>query len=319
MISFLYPGQGSQYIGMGQTLYDTFSDAKDVFQEVDETLKQNLSKLMFSGDESDLKLTENAQPALMAVSIAVQRVLETQFNTPVNTAKYVAGHSLGEYAALCATGVFSLDATARLLKIRGHSMQKAVPVGMGGMAALIGASLEQAQEIVQKAAEKTRDNACICEIANDNAPGQIVISGHSEAIKAAIDIAKEVGIKRALPLPVSAPFHSSLMAPAREPMALALKEESIRQMPLTSVVSNVSATPIESIEDIHSRLLDQITGRVRWVESMDYMIKNGVTTFVEVGSGKVLSGLMKRINKEMTAYSLETPDDLEAFAKRQTA
>ncbi len=314
MYAFLFPGQGSQYIGMGQSLFDAFSEAKEVFQEVDDTLEQNLSKLMFSGDEADLKLTENTQPALMAVSLAVQRVLHSQFNTPLTRAAYTAGHSLGEYAALCATGVYSLDATARLLKKRGQAMQKAVPVGKGGMAALIGATIEQAEEIALKAQEQHQDQAMICEVANDNAPGQIVISGHADAIKSAIEIAKEMAIKRALPLPVSAPFHSSLMGPAVEDMKFALREETIRHMPLIPVVSNVTATPLENETQVSQRLLDQITGRVRWVESMGYIADQGVTHYIELGAGKVLSGLMKRINKEAIAISVETPDDIEDLA-----
>lgn len=315
MYAFLYPGQGSQYSGMGHDLFTTFSSAKEVFQEVDDTLNQNLSDLMFSGDENDLKQTENTQPALMAVSIATQRVLEKDFGVPVTHASYIAGHSLGEYSALCATGVFSLPSTARLLKIRGQAMQRAVPAGQGGMVALIGATIAQAEDIAKKAQDIALSPHNICEVANDNAPGQIVISGHLEAVNAAIDLAKDAEIKRAVLLPVSAPFHSSLMAPAAKEMKAALEAETLYNMPSTTVISNITASPLDQENQIHDRLIQQMTGRVRWVESMDYMAQHGVTTYVEVGAGKVLSGLMKRINKGATALSLETPQDIEAFAQ----
>ena len=316
MFAFVFPGQGSQYVGMGKDLYDTFPIAKDIFQEVDETLKQNLSKIIFNGPELDLRLTENAQPALMAVSYAVQQVLAKEFNVPLTKASFIAGHSLGEYSALCSGGVFSLEATARLLKKRGQAMQKAVPVGMGGMVALIGATPDQAQDLVIKTRAAHEKEAFICDIANDNAPGQIVISGHGEAMKTAIDIASDLKIKRAVYLPVSAPFHSSLMGPAAELMELALKEESVRQLPIVPLVSNVTATPLTQIDDVKPRLVDQVTGKVRWVESMTYMINNGVSHVIELGAGKVLSNLMKRIDKSIESSSVESPRDIEDLAKK---
>ena len=316
MKAFVFPGQGSQYIGMGKPLYDTFQEARDVFQEINETLKQNLSKLMFAGDEADLILTENAQPALMAHSLAIMRVLERQAGYSLKSqAHFCAGHSLGEYSALCASGVYSLGATARLLKTRGQAMQQAVPVGKGGMAALIGATLEQAEAIAQQAAV----GGLVCEVANDNAPGQVVLSGDTEAIDQALEIAKDQNIKRALKLPVSAPFHSSLMGPAATIMATALAQETLQSMPLIPLISNVTATPLESEEQIPERLIAQVTGRVRWVESMTYLTQNGVTEMVEIGAGKVLSGLMRRINKAMDTVTIETPEDIEAYLKKAAA
>lgn len=317
MKAFVFPGQGSQYIGMGQDLCKTFARAKEVFQEVDETLGQNLSTLMFSGDEADLKMTHNTQPALMAVSMATMRVLEKDMGQDLRTAAaFVVGHSLGEYSALCATGVYSLAATTRLLRLRGKAMQEAVPAGQGGMAALIGATLEQAETV---AAQATKGSS-VCEVANDNAPGQVVLSGHNDAIERAIEIAKNTdGIKRALPLPVSAPFHSSLMLPAAEKMKDALSGETIIQLPSVTLISNVTATPLESEDQIPPRLIEQITGRVRWVESMQYLASQGVTELVEIGAGKVLAGLQKRINKEITTTSIETPEDIENLCKSLAA
>ncbi len=316
MKAFVFPGQGSQYIGMGQALYDTFSTAKEVFQEVDDVLSQKLSTLMFSGEESDLKMTRNAQPALMVVSVAAMRVLEKEMGVDVKSeAKFVAGHSLGEYSALCATGVYSLAATTRLLRARGKAMQEAVPAGKGGMLALIGASLEQAEEVACQSIQE----GSACEVANDNAPGQVVLSGHLEAIERAVELAKKMGIKRAVILPVSAPFHSTLMKPAAQKMQEALKGEEILGMPNVSLISNVTATPLETKEQLHPRLIDQITGRVRWVESMTYIVEQGVSEIIEVGAGKVLTGLMRRINKDVTGVNVETPGQLEAFCKKIAA
>ncbi len=318
MKAFVFPGQGSQYIGMGRELHDTFSSAKEVFQEVDDVLDQKLSKLMFSGDEADLKLTHNTQPALMAVSLAIMRILEKDMGVElVKTAGFVAGHSLGEYSALCAAGVYSLAATTRLLRIRGNAMQKAVPAGKGGMAALIGATLEQAEVLSKEASQ----GASLCEIANDNAPGQVVLSGHMDAIERALELAqdKERGIKRAILLPVSAPFHSSLMGPAAERMKDALGNEKIQALPSVTLISNVTATPLETREQLTQRLVDQITGRVRWVESMTYLAEQGLSEIIEVGAGKVLTGLMRRINKDVSAMSLETPADIDAFCQKLAA
>ena len=316
MKAFVFPGQGSQYIGMGQELCNTFASAKEVFQEVDDVLGQKLSSLMFSGDEKDLQMTANTQPALMAVSVAVMRVLEKEMGLDLKaSAAFVAGHSLGEYSALCATGVYNLAATTRLLRARGNAMQEAVPAGKGGMAALIGATLEQAEEVAAAATS----GESVCEVANDNAPGQIVLSGHLDAIERAIEIAKEMAIKRAILLPVSAPFHSSLMKPAAEKMKEALASEEILAMPSVPLVSNVTATILGSQDQIHSRLIDQITGRVRWVESMAFMAEQGVSEIVEIGSGKVLTGLMRRINKEITGVNVETPEQLETLCQKLAA
>ena len=316
MKAVVFPGQGSQYIGMGQELFNTFTTAKDVFKEVDETLGQHLSTLMFSGEENDLKMTSNTQPALMAVSVAVMRVLEKDMGLDLKTsAQFVAGHSLGEYSALCATGVYSLAATTRLLRARGNAMQEAVPAGQGGMAALIGASLEQAEEVAKMATS----GDSICEVANDNAPGQIVLSGHLDAIERAIEVAKELGVKRAVPLPVSAPFHSTFMRPAAEKMKEALAAEAFLNMPSVTLVSNVTATPLEFQEEVIPRLIDQITGRVRWVESMNFMVDKGVSEIIEIGAGKVLTGLMRRINKTVGGVNIETPADIEAFCEKLAA
>ena len=316
MKAVVFPGQGSQYIGMGHELFKNFSSAKDVFQEVDDVLGQNLSTLMFSGEEQELKMTENTQPALMAVSMAVIRVLEKEMHLDLTSfATFTAGHSLGEYSALCATGVYSLGATARLLRARGQAMQEAVPAGQGGMAALIGATLEQAEAVAQQATASDT----LCEVANDNAPGQIVLSGHLQAIERAIDIAKESGIKRAVLLPVSAPFHSSLMQPAEQKMLEALASEDVLSMPTVPLVSNVTATLLESQDQLHPRLIEQITSRVRWVDSMNFMVEKGVSEIIEVGPGKVLTGLMRRINKDVTSATIETPEDIDALCKKIAA
>lgn len=306
--AFVFPGQGSQSVGMGQALSLAFSEAREVFQEVDEALGQKLSQTIFEGPEDDLKLTENAQPALMAVSMAVIRVLERQasFRLPDN-AKFVAGHSLGEYSALCAAGSFSLADTARLLKKRGQAMQQAVPVGIGAMAALLGVDLPMAQEIVAAAAQGE-----VCAAANDNAPGQVVISGHVAAVDRAIALAAERGFKRSIKLPVSAPFHCSLMQPAADVMEKTLALVTL-QPPSVALVANVTADAVTDVNEIRNLLVKQVTGSVRWRESVLYMKAQGIEQLVEVGAGSVLAGLTKRIDKEITAISLGCPEDIEKF------
>jgi [acyl-carrier-protein] S-malonyltransferase len=306
--AFVFPGQGSQAVGMGKALADNFAAAREVYREVDEALGQNLSKLMFEGPEDQLVLTENAQPALMAVSLAAVRTLQAEggYSLPGN-ASYVAGHSLGEYSALAAVGVFSLADAARLLKTRGKAMQQAVPVGEGAMAALLGLSPEDA---VAVAAEAAGD--AVCDFANDNAPGQVVVSGSKAAVERALEIAKGKGAKRAVLLPVSAPFHCALMAPAADVMAEALAEVTMND-PLVPVVANVTAQPVGDAIEVRRLLVEQVTGRVRWRECVLAMKGLGVTELVEVGSGKVLSGLAKRINRDLGASNIETPEDVAAF------
>jgi len=308
--AFVFPGQGSQAVGMGGDLAGAFATAREVFGEVDEALKQNLSKLMQEGPESDLLLTENAQPALMAVSVAVVRILEKDGGKPLSSlATYVAGHSLGEYSALAAAGALRLTDTARLLKIRGQSMQKAVPVGVGAMAALLGIELEPAQEACKEAAQGE-----IVAVANDNGGGQIVVSGHKEAVERTIEAAKSRGCKRGIMLPVSAPFHCALMQPAADAMKVAL-EEVMLMPPRVPLVCNVLASELSDPASIKQRLVEQVTGLVRWRESVHYMKSRGVDALVECGTGKVLSGLVKRIDKDMTGLALNTPADIEAFLK----
>ena len=297
---------------MGRELAEAFTDARLVFDEVDDALGQKLSKLMFEGPESDLTLTENAQPALMAVSLAVVAVLKKQGGLDIaKAARFVAGHSLGEYSALCAAGTFTLADTARLLKLRGRSMQKAVPVGQGAMAALMGADLEAAQAIAAEAAAETGK---VCAAANDNAPGQVVISGDAVAVDRAIAIAAAKGFKRAVKLPVSAPFHCPLMRPAADAMAEALAGVTM-QAPMVPVVANVIARAISEPGEIRARLVEQVCGAVRWRESMLYIKSEGVDTLVELGAGKVLTGLAKRIDKELAGISVQTPADIESFLK----
>ena len=308
--AFVFPGQGSQAVGMGRELAEAFEVARLTFEEVDDALNQRLSRLMFEGPEADLTLTENAQPALMAVSVAVTRVLKEQGGLDLaRHAAFVAGHSLGEFWALCAAGAFTLADTARLLKLRGQAMQKAVPVGKGAMAALLGAELEQAQSIAADAAQGD-----VCTVANDNSSGQVVISGHAEAIDRAIVLAAERGLKRSVRLPVSAPFHCPLMQPAADAMAEALANVTINP-PEVPVVANVVASAVSDPNAIRRLLVEQVTGMVRWREGVLYMKEQGVDTLVELGSGKVLSGLAKRIDKELAGISVQTPADVESFLK----
>jgi len=309
--AFTFPGQGSQAPGMGKALAEAFSAAKDVFDEIDEALEQNLSKLMFEGPEGDLTLTENAQPALMAVSMAIVRVLEREGGYRLaERCSYVAGHSLGEYTALIAAGAFSLNEGAKLLKARGQAMQRAVPVGFGSMAALLGAELAQAEELC----ELLSGPGEIVAIANDNAPGQVVISGHKSAIDRAAEHIKALGIKRAMPLPVSAPFHSPLMKQAAEDMAVRLADTVIKT-PSLPVISNVTVKPVIDPDTIRDLLIEQVTGRVRWRETIASLPGLGVTKVVEAGAGKVLTGMAKRITADVEPVSLETPADIEAFLK----
>lgn len=308
--AFVFPGQGSQAVGMGRELAGAFVAARHTFEEVDEALGQNLSRLMFEGPGDELTLTENAQPALMAVSLAVIRVLETEGGLDIaRECRFVAGHSLGEYSALAAARTFGLADTARLLKLRGRAMQEAVPVGEGGMAALLGLELAQAQEVAAEAAGPD-----VCTAGNDNAPGQVVVSGHKAAIERAASIAEERHGKRAIMLPVSAPFHCPLMAPAAEAMEKALAGVDL-QVPVVPVVANVTAEAVTDPGEIRRLLVEQVTGLVRWRESVLFMKEQGVDTLVEVGSGKVLAGLAKRIDRSMASTSLSGPADIEAFLK----
>ncbi len=304
MIALTFPGQGSQAVGMGKALADQFAESRAVFEEVNDALGQDLSKIMWEGPEDELTLTSNAQPALMAVSLAALRAMETR-GFAVTHAGYVAGHSLGEYSALAAARALSVSDTARLLRIRGEAMQAAVPVGVGAMAAIIGLEQTALEEICTSATQDS--NAC--QIANDNGGGQLVISGHKEAVERAMAAATEAGAKRALPLPVSAPFHSALMQPAAERMAQALAEVDIKPT-IVPLVCNVLADPISHPDDIAKRLVEQVTGRVRWEESVLYMAQNGVGTILEIGSGKVLTGLARRIERDLTGIAVGTPDDV---------
>jgi [acyl-carrier-protein] S-malonyltransferase len=312
--AFTFPGQGSQAIGMGKDLAAAYPEARAVFQEVDEALGQRLSAIMFEGPEDILRLTENAQPALMAVSLAVIRVLEAKGVRLADHARFVAGHSLGEYSALCAAGTFSLTDAARLLRTRGQAMQKAVRVGHGTMAALLGLDVETARQVAAEAAQGE-----VCDVANDNAPGQVVVSGATAAVERAVEIAKAKGAKRALLLPVSAPFHCSLMQPAAEAMAAALAEVTMAA-PVVPLVANVLATPISDPAEIRQRLVEQVTGVVRWTESVTWLTgEGGVTHLAELGTGKVLTGLAKRINAETTAVAISGPADIDAFVTALSA
>lgn len=304
--AFVFPGQGSQFIGMGKDLADAFTDAKDVFEMVDDALSQNLSKIMWEGPESDLNLTENTQPALMAVSMAVINVLKKQGGIKIeDCCSYVAGHSLGEYSALTAAGALEIADTARLLKTRGQAMQAAVPVGVGAMAAILGLEFDEVKAIADQASGDE-----VCQAANDNSVGQVVVSGHKRAVEAAVALATERGAKKAVTLPVSAPFHCSLMAPAAQKMATALADTNIRP-PCVPVVANVTAQAVTEPADIRSLLIDQITGAVRWRESVIWMKENGVSEAVELGAGKVLAGLVKRIDRDIATSSVGTPEQIE--------
>jgi [acyl-carrier-protein] S-malonyltransferase len=316
--AFIFPGQGSQAVGMGRDLAAAFAAAREVFEEVDETLKQKLSKLMFEGPGDELTLTENTQPALMAHSLAVLRVLEREGGfTLQQKAIVVAGHSLGEYSALAAAGAFTVPEAARLLKLRGQAMQKAVPAGEGAMAALLGADMAQARAICEEAApvpgSETGERQVV-EPANDNGGGQVVISGHAAAIDRAIEIAKDKGVRRAMKLPVSAPFHCALMAPAADAMAEALEKTPPRG-PVVPVVANVSAQKESAPDTIRDLLVRQVTATVRWRECVAAMAELGVDSFVELGAGKVLAGLVKRIAPDATAVSAGTPAEIEAVLK----
>ena len=306
-IAFIFPGQGSQAVGMGAELAKSYPTARAVFDEIDAALGQSLSRLMWDGPESELTLTENAQPALMAVSLAAMRVLGEKGLKLEARAAYVAGHSLGEYSALAAAGALSLADTARLLKTRGRAMQEAVPVGEGAMAALLGADLAQAQELAKAAAQGE-----VCEAANDNAPGQVVISGSKGAIERAVGLASKFGARRAVLLPVSAPFHCALMQPAAEVMRKALATVAIKS-PAVPLIANVLAAPITAPEAIRARLVEQVTGMVRWRETMLYLKANGVNTVYEVGAGRVLTGIARRFDG-IEARSIGVPEELETAA-----
>ena len=312
-LAFLFPGQGSQAVGMGVELAETFAAAREVFAEVDDALGQKLFHLMKEGPEAELTLTQNAQPALMAVSLAVVRTLSEHFNITIDGVAYVAGHSLGEYSALAAAEAISLSDTARLLKLRGLSMQKAVPVGEGGMTVLIGAEIEEVLALAEEAARAGAEIG-VCTVANDNNAGNVVISGTAAAVERAIARAKELGA-RAIPLNVSAPFHCPLMQPAAEAMAQALAEVTIRS-PEAPLLANVTARPVTDPDEIRTLLVEQVTGRVRWRESIIWLgTEGGVTRFAELGAGKVLTGMAKRLAPEAEAVALNTPSDLEIFAQ----
>jgi [acyl-carrier-protein] S-malonyltransferase len=310
--AFVFPGQGSQAVGMGKALAQAFSPARAVFEEVDAALSEKLSITMWEGPAETLTLTENAQPALMAVSLAVMRVLEAEAGVDLKRdAQFVAGHSLGEYSALAAAGAFSISDTAKLLRIRGRAMQQAVPVGTGAMAALLGLELEVAAAIAAEAAQGE-----VCQAANDNGGGQVVVSGNKSAVERAVEIAKGKGARRAMMLQVSAPFHCALMQPAADAMAEALSKTKVKP-PMVPVVANVVAKPISEPAEIVRRLVEQVTGTVRWRECAAFMAGAGVTGFYEIGSGKVLTGLLKRIAEGATGSAIGTPEDVAAFMVRK--
>lgn len=307
--AFTFPGQGSQSVGMGKTLAEAFPVARHVFEEVDDALGEKLSHTIWEGPEDALQLTANTQPALMAVSVAVIRALESEGLDLKNDISYVAGHSLGEYSALCAAGTFSLADTARLLRIRGNAMQAAVPVGKGAMAAIIGLSFDEVESLCSDASKFG-----VCQIANDNGGGQVVISGEKDAVEKAVEIAGEKGAKRALLLPVSAPFHSKLMAPAAAAMEEALAEVS-KAAPVVPVIANVVAEPVSDPDEIVRLLVEQVTGRVRWRESVEWFARNEVSTLYEIGAGKVLTGLARRIDRSLNGVAVSSPDDIDSVLK----
>ncbi|WP_394177253.1 ACP S-malonyltransferase [Yoonia maritima] len=307
MRAFVFPGQGAQTIGMGRALADAYPTAKAIFDEVDEALGENLSGLIWDGDIAELTLTRNAQPALMATSLAAMRALEAE-GVSISAASFVAGHSLGEYSALAAAGALTVADTARLLRLRGTAMQEAVPVGVGAMAAILGLDFATVAEIAEEAAQGE-----VCQAANDNDPGQVVVSGHKAAVERATVIAKEKGAKRALLLPVSAPFHCSLMTPAATVMAEALDDVEIKT-PAVPLVANVEASSVTDPAAIRSLLVEQVTGSVRWRESVAYMATKGVTDVFEIGAGKALCGMVKRIDRSLTATAVGTPEDVVAVA-----
>ncbi|MDO6589734.1 [acyl-carrier-protein] S-malonyltransferase [Loktanella sp. D2R18] len=312
MRAFVFPGQGAQTIGMGKALADTYPTAKAIFDEVDDALGENLSGMIWEGDIADLTLTANAQPALMATSLAAMRALETE-GVEITAAQFVAGHSLGEYSALAAAGAFSVADTARLLRLRGTAMQEAVPVGVGAMAAILGLDFDTVAAIAAEASQGE-----VCQAANDNDPGQVVVSGHKAAVERATVLAKEKGAKRALLLPVSAPFHCALMAPAAEKMAQALADVTINA-PTVPLVANVIASRATDPTSIRALLVDQVTGSVRWRESVGYMAAQGVTEIFEIGAGKALCGMVKRIDRSLTATAVGTPENVTAAVAAMTA
>jgi [acyl-carrier-protein] S-malonyltransferase len=306
--AFIFPGQGSQSVGMGKSLAEAFAPAREVFAEVDAALNERLTKLIWEGSPEELTLTENAQPALMAMSLAVTRVLEAEAGLNLaQHARFVAGHSLGEYSALAAAGALSIGQAARLLRLRGRAMQQSVPVGLGAMAALIGLEFDQAAAVAEQASQGE-----VCQAANDNGGGQVVVSGHRAAVERAIEIAKRQGARRAIMLPVSAPFHCALMQPAADAMTAGLAEVSIKS-PVVPVIANVSAKPISDAQEIGRALIAQVTGTVRWRESVGVMAAAGVVKFYVVGAGKVLSGLVKRIAQGTQVASVGTPEEVASF------
>ena len=307
MRAFVFPGQGAQTIGMGKALADSYTLAAEVFSEVDEALGEKLSALIWEGDIETLTLTRNAQPALMATSLAAMKALEAE-GVDITATNYVAGHSLGEYSALAAAGALTISDTARLLRLRGEAMQAAVPVGEGAMAALLGLDFETAKAVADEAAQGQ-----VCQAANDNDPAQVVVSGHKSAVERAVEIAKAKGAKRAMLLPVSAPFHCALMAPAAEKMQAALADTTI-SAPAVPVVANVVADAVSDPETIRALLVDQVTGSVRWRESVVWMSAQGVDSAWEIGAGKALSGMIRRIDKDMATLAIGTPDDVRAAA-----